>query len=141
MYENFYINFLSSVPRPILEDLASVAIEAKAQECVIQVHDQYMNFLSLEPNLFSLHHEHSYANLNGPDDTYVEETVNKMVHGLFSVLVTLGCVPIIRCPRGNAAEMVAQKLDSKLRDHLMNTRENLFQQDPSSSLSLRRPGR
>lgn len=30
-------------------------------------------------------------------------------------------VPIIRCPRGNAAEMVARRLDAKLRDHIAST--------------------
>jgi hypothetical protein len=30
-------------------------------------------------------------------------------------------MPIIRSPRGNAAEMVARKLDSKLRDHIAST--------------------
>jgi len=40
------------------------------------------------------------------------------VDGLFSALVTLGVVPIIRAPRGGAAEAVAQGLDTKLRDHL-----------------------
>lgn len=30
-------------------------------------------------------------------------------------------MPIIRSPRGNAAEMVARKLESKLRDHIAST--------------------
>ena len=48
-----------------------------------------------------------------------------------------GVIPIIRCPRGNAAEMIATKLDSKLRDHAMNSRANLFS---NSSSNLQRPG-
>ena len=45
------------------------------------------------------------------------------------VLITydfIGQVPIIRCPRDNAAEMVAQKLDKKLRDNIRDTRNSLF---------------
>lgn len=38
----------------------------------------------------------------------------------------LGAIPIIRCPKGNAAEMVATKLDRKLRDHVLNSKDNLF---------------
>lgn len=34
--------------------------------------------------------------------------IDEIVDGLFSVCVTLGVVPIIRCPRNNAAEQVAQ---------------------------------
>lgn len=47
------------------------------------------------------------------------------MEGLFSVCVTLGVVPIIRCPRGGAAEHVASLLDQKLRDAL-KARNNLF---------------
>lgn len=42
-------------------------------------------------------------------------------------------MPIIRCPRGNAAEMVAKKLDKKLRDNLFDARNNLFQMDTSQA--------
>lgn len=34
----------------------------------------------------------------------------------------------IRCPRGAAAEMIAAKLDRKLRDHVVNSKDNLFSQ-------------
>ena len=50
----------------------------------------------------------------------------QMVDGLFAVCVTLGTVPIIRCPKGNAAEAVATKLDAKLRENLKDTRNSLF---------------
>jgi hypothetical protein len=42
-----------------------------------------------------------------------------------SALVTLGVVPIIRCPRGGAAEHVASVLEGRLRD-LLKGRSNLF---------------
>lgn len=45
-------------------------------------------------------------------------------------------VPIIRCPKGNAAEAVAYKLESKLRDNIINTRATLFPEP----MSLSRPG-
>lgn len=34
--------------------------------------------------------------------------MDTIVNSLFSFMVTMGTVPIIRCPRGNAAEMVAE---------------------------------
>lgn len=40
--------------------------------------------------------------------------------------VTTGTIPIIRCPKGAAAEMVAGRLDRKLRDHILNSKDNLF---------------
>lgn len=36
-------------------------------------------------------------------------------------LTNTAVTPIIRCPRGNAAEMVGRKLETKLRDHLAST--------------------
>lgn len=40
--------------------------------------------------------------------------------------VAVGSIPIIRCPRGAAAEVIAAKLDRKLRDHILNSKDNLF---------------
>lgn len=53
-------------------------------------------------------------------------------------------MPIIRCPRDAAAEMIAAKLDRKLRDHILNSKDNLFSSQsnrPSttSSASSSRP--
>lgn len=62
----------------------------------------------------------TYALLNDPSSTeaIIEEEIDRIAKGLFSVLATMGSVPLIRSPRGNAAEMVARKLDGKLRDAL-----------------------
>ena len=38
----------------------------------------------------------------------------------------IGAIPIIRCPKGGAAELIATKLDRKLRDHILNSKDNLF---------------
>ena len=44
-----------------------------------------------------------------------------------------GTVPVIRSPKGNAAEMVAEKLDKKLRESLRDTRSGLFTSDLTQS--------
>ncbi|KAF7725763.1 Vesicle trafficking between the ER and Golgi [Apophysomyces ossiformis] len=107
---------------------------------VTQVYDQYLNFICTNPDVFSLNQPHAFVNLNNPSapDSLIDETVERTVNSLFSVIVTMGVIPIIRCPRGNAAEMIANKLDSKLRDHLMNSRNNLFSESSTSS-TLQRP--
>lgn len=69
----------------------------------------------------------------------LQAAVTSVVDGLFSVCVTLGTVPIIRCPRGGAAEHVAALLDQKLRDSL-KARNNLFSEGVLGlSASLTRP--
>ncbi|KAI5479755.1 Golgi transport protein Sly1 [Pseudohyphozyma bogoriensis] len=66
----------------------------------------------------------TYEKLNDPKATEndIEETTDRISRGLFSVLVTMGQLPLIRAPRGNAAEMVARKLDARLRDHVASSR-------------------
>lgn len=43
-----------------------------------------------------------------------------------STHIVIGSIPIIRSPRGGPAEMIAAKLDRKLRDHILNSKDNLF---------------
>lgn len=56
-----------------------------------------------------------------------------------------GHVPFIRAPRGNAAEMVAKKLELKLRDAIItasrstNPSNALFAPDSTGLSSLQRP--
>jgi sec1 family domain-containing protein 1 len=78
------------------------------------------------------------ANTN---DTEMDSMMDSIVDSLFSVCVTLGNVPIIRCPRNSAAEMVARKLEKKLRENLYDARNNLFHMDASQagSFSFQRP--
>ena len=92
-----------------------------------KVYDQYLNFITLSPRLFSLGLRRTYVQLHDPaaKDAEVEAAVGELVSGLFCVLVTLGAVPIIRAARGGAAEMVAARLDARLREHLQS-RSNLF---------------
>src|SRR5690606_12114561 len=128
LYESAYVNFLSSIPRTLLEEFAELTAQNESASQIAQVYDQYLNFVVSEPDLFSLNLKDVYYTLNSAkvSDTIIEETIDKLVSGLFSVVVTMGTIPVIRCPAGNAAEIVAQKLDRKLRDHMLNSKDNLF---------------
>lgn len=53
------------------------------------------------------------------------------------VEICTGTVPVIRSPRGNAAEMVAEKLDKKLRENLRDTRNSLFLMDAAQAGNFR----
>jgi hypothetical protein len=41
-------------------------------------------------------------------DSEMDQIIGTIVDSLFSVCVTLGSVPIIRCPKGEAAEIVGE---------------------------------
>ncbi|KAG6100241.1 hypothetical protein E4U31_004069 [Claviceps sp. LM219 group G6] len=130
LYSPAYINFLSSLPRVLLEEFASQTVAAGTSENIAQIFDQYLNFIVAEPDLFSLGMQkaHTYWALNSAktSDEELEAVVDRIVSGLFSVVVTMGAIPVIRCPKGAAAEMVAARLDRKLRDHILNSKDNLF---------------
>ncbi|KAJ5161271.1 hypothetical protein N7492_006663 [Penicillium capsulatum] len=129
LYSPAYVNFLSSVPRPLLEDFASQIATSGASENIAQVFDQYLNFVVAEPDLFSLglgNDAYHKINSGKTSDEDLDAIVDKVVSGLFSVSVTMGSIPIIRCPKGGAAELIATKLDRKLRDHILNSKDNLF---------------
>ncbi|KAM4057500.1 sec1 family protein [Hirsutella rhossiliensis] len=130
LYSPAYINFLSSLPRVLLEDFATKTATAGTSDQIAQLFDQYLNFIVAEPDLFSLgmQNQHTYWALNSAktSDEELDSVVDRIVSGLFSVVVTMGVIPIIRCPKGAAAEMVAARLDRKLRDHILNSKDNLF---------------
>ncbi|KAI9671922.1 MAG: Vesicle trafficking between the ER and Golgi [Caeruleum heppii] len=140
LYASAYINFLSSVPRPLLEDFAAQTAAAGTSESIAQVFDQYLNFIVGEPDLFSLGMgTETYWSLNSAQakDEEIDNVVDRVVSGLFSVVVTMGSIPIIRCPKGGPAEMISAKLDRKLRDHILNSKDNLFSAPrPTSSASV-----
>ncbi|KAH7429256.1 hypothetical protein KP509_09G038700 [Ceratopteris richardii] len=140
VYETFHLNFSSSIPRSLLENLAAGSLKGDCTQRISKVFDQYLEFITLEHGMFSLGQPLTYVQLNDPhaEDKDVEMTVESIVNGLFCVIVTLGVVPIICCPKGGPAEMVASQLDSRLRSHL-NERNNLFMEAGHLGSSFQRP--
>jgi len=129
LYDSAYINFLSSIQRPLLEDFAAQTASTGTGDHIAQLYDQYLNFIVSEPDLFSLGMDNVYLTMNSAKttDEQLDTTVDHIVSGLFSVSVTMGSIPVIRCAKGGAAEMIAAKLDRKLRDHILNSKDsNLF---------------
>ncbi|XP_004929499.2 protein sly1 homolog [Bombyx mori] len=132
IYDQYHLNFISPITRHKLEDLAASAIQSNSAVNIHKVFDQYLNFICLEDDLFIMKHQQSdslsYYAINKADtkDTEMEVIMDNIVESLFSVFVTMGNVPFIRSTKGNAAEMVAKKLDKKLRENLWDARNNLF---------------
>uniref|UniRef100_A0A7N6AKF1 Sec1 family domain-containing protein 1 n=1 Tax=Anabas testudineus TaxID=64144 RepID=A0A7N6AKF1_ANATE len=57
LYESYYLNFISAISRSKLEDIASAALAANAVSQVTKVFDQYLNFITLEDDMFILCHQ------------------------------------------------------------------------------------
>lgn len=165
LYESVYINFTSTIPRVVLEQFAqavltgeaiqqvatnssnsnnsvsaaAAAVGAAAVARIQKILDQYVEFISLEEQLFTFSnstiHKDSYLKLNSTaDEQELFNYIDQVVDSLFAVCVTLATVPIIRCKAGNAAEMIATKLDQKLREHLAS-KNNLFQNTSNNAAS------
>jgi hypothetical protein len=132
LYETAYVNFSSALPRALLEKLAEGTAAARGAGAVriARLMDQFLNFVALEPCLFSLGMSLSYYAYSRPDvdDPSIQQTIHAIVDGLFSVIVTSGLVPVLRAAPGGPAEMVATKLDEKLRKAIRNQKtQHLFQ--------------
>ena len=93
LYSPAYVNFLSSVPRQLLEEFADQTVSSGTSEHIAQVFDQYLNFIVSEPDLFSLGMGNdTYWAMNSAEttDEQLDTQVDQIVSGLFSVVVTTG---------------------------------------------------
>ncbi|OEU22632.1 Sec1-like protein [Fragilariopsis cylindrus CCMP1102] len=119
LYGRSHLNFVTKLDRPLMEDFAKLVVQSGTLETIAGMHDQYLDFVCLEQQLFSLSKKDSYALYNGSgvSEQMIEEFMNDIAYGLFSVVATQGKVPIIRCPKGGAPEMVARKLNRMIAEH------------------------
>ena len=111
LYRSFHLNFAHKTPRELVELLARESVQAGAAPLVASVFDQHLDFVTLEPTLFSLQRRGcSYVEYNDPSagEAQIVAAMGQIAHGIFAALVALGGVPVIRAPRGGAAEMVAR---------------------------------
>ncbi|KAL6056558.1 Sec1 domain containing protein 1, partial [Balamuthia mandrillaris] len=133
LYDAFHLNFTSTIPRPLMESLAESTLESDSVSLISKVYDQYMHFVSLEEQLFTFNQPDSYVAFNSSkvSDSQAEANIDAVVESLFSVLITMQQVPIIRCPRNTAASMVAAKLNTRLKEHLL--KRGTLLDSPSSS--------
>mmetsp|Transcript_5244 Transcript_5244/g.7968 ORF Transcript_5244/g.7968 Transcript_5244/m.7968 type:complete len:666 (+) Transcript_5244:76-2073(+) len=119
LYARTHLNFVTKLDRSLMEDFARLVVQSGSLENVASVHDQYLDFTCLEQKLFSLSKKNSYVLYNSTTATEqsMEHAMNEIAYGLFSVVATRGQVPIIRCPKGGAPEMVARKLNRMIAEH------------------------
>lgn len=119
LYLRSHLHFSTRMERPVMEDFARLVVNTGGLDVIASVHDQFVEFACLENRLFTLNVEESYVLYNDPSATEseMEMAMNGIAGGLFSVVATLGSVPVIRCPRGGAPEMVARKLNRLITEH------------------------
>lgn len=101
LYGKAHLNFVTKLDRPLMEDFAKLVVQTGSLDTIAGVHDQYLDFVCLEQQLFSLAKKNSYVvyNGSGANEQMIESAMTDIAYGLFSVIATLGKVPIIRCPK------------------------------------------
>jgi hypothetical protein len=140
MYESgMYLNFTTSLSRNLLEHLAQRVVESNATDAIRRVMDQYLPMRALDEQLFDLGLPGVLPLLNAPatSEEMIRQTVEEIATGLFGTCATLGVMPYLRFSHGNAAEMTARRLESKLRDAIANSKSGgLFPQDAARPVML-----
>jgi hypothetical protein len=54
LYSAFHLNFVSKLDRSLMEKLARGTISTNSHTLITRVYDQYLDFVTLEPKLFTL---------------------------------------------------------------------------------------
>jgi len=105
LYQRAHLHFSTRMERPAMEEFARLVVNTGGLDNIASVHDQFVEFACLENRLFSLNVSESYVLYNNPgaNEQAMEMAMNGIAGGLFSVVATLGCVPVIRCPRVSVA--------------------------------------
>ncbi|KAK1442743.1 Sec1 like protein [Babesia gibsoni] len=125
-YKQLHINFTTYTTDEFLTDLAKRFVEANASSYIASVTDCYVHFASFALSTFSLQIPKCFKELYGLQaDSCADVVLDMVVDRLFSVVVTMGSLPIIRAPKIiSPATTVAEKLNKKLYD-LINSRTQL----------------
>lgn len=104
LYSSYNLNFLNSISREDLENLANSLSEKGKGFFVKSVFDQFTDFLSLQENFFTLGCKNSFSEK-------VDET--KIINSLFGVFLTLKEAPFIIYDEKN--KEIAEKLTKKIK--------------------------
>lgn len=128
LYSSFYLNFSSPLPRPMLERLAMTTLRDGKAAKIAKIVDQYLPFLCLERDLFTLNLDRTFQSYVDPtaSDKSVESKMDEIASGLFAIMATMKHVPVIQCPKGGAAEAVGRRLVTMIRRNMASA-DSIFE--------------
>jgi hypothetical protein len=113
-----HVNWTTKLSRELLERLGRGLVQGGNQGNIKGMWDRHTNFLTMNPNVFTLSIPGSFARSNGGDIKDIEAFVSETAFGLMSVA---GCLRessgdvVVRCEKGGCAEMVGRKLCSLIK--------------------------
>ena len=128
MYEKFYVNLTTSIPRSLLEDLAQGLVNSNATHRLAKLVDQYLDYCCLEENLFSLQVPNMFTLFHSPKgkEEDVRRGIEKISNSLFCVLLSIGGPPpVIVVGKGDgSSDAIATQLEAKIRNQLQSEKQS-----------------
>ena len=101
LYSAMHLNFVTKLDRSLMEEFAQLVVQTNSLSQIAAIHDQYLDFTCYESSLFTLNKTNSYVIYNGTQSTeaVIDQFMTHIAYSLFSVVATLGQIPILRCPK------------------------------------------
>ena len=113
LYASMHLNFVTKLERPLMEEFAKLLLQSNVTSStaaasggsplsqIASIHDQYLNYICYEDQLFTLNMPDSYIqyNNNKSSEQMIDTYMTNISYGLFSIIASLGQIPIIRCPK------------------------------------------
>lgn len=93
LYDQFHLNFTTTLPRSLLEELADSTVASGTSHLISSVYDQHLAFKCLDQSAYDLGLETGFfkqLNAPGASEFVIENLIEKVVAGLFSVAATMG---------------------------------------------------
>lgn len=115
-----YIHFSTRIERSLLEKLAQNLVTSNSVNMVSKIFDQYLDVITLEPNLFHLNVKDSFYSYNIPGigEQQIKSYMSRVSMGMLSLVRVMGSIPVIRAPVGGAAEMLAHELCNSIKESI-----------------------
>lgn len=104
LYGSYYLNISYSFKRSELEEIAKVASQHQLACKVQSVYDQFLQFIAIEEDLFTLNINDSFINRSEP------ENLRLSMIGLFSIFYNLNEIPYIFSNDSDIGQMLEQKI-------------------------------
>eukprot|EP01028_Stygiella_incarcerata_P002822 TRINITY_DN1533_c0_g1_i1.p1 TRINITY_DN1533_c0_g1~~TRINITY_DN1533_c0_g1_i1.p1 ORF type:complete len:694 (+),score=220.46 TRINITY_DN1533_c0_g1_i1:110-2191(+) len=120
MYARFHLRFIGGISEDEMREFSeSLCREGAPYSRIGTVQEQFSDFISILPNVFSQEFEGSFYRLSAPNvsEAAAEEMFVSMAKCLLSVCATKNSLPIIRAEPGGLAEEVAKHLNALIREN------------------------
>lgn len=120
LYRTVHLHFVTRIERPLLEKLAQNLVNSNSVNMISKIYDQYLDLVTLEPNLFHLNVKDSFYSYNIPGigEQQIKSYMSRVCMGVLSMVRVMGAIPMIRAPSGGAAEMLAHELCGAIKESI-----------------------